>query len=267
MRVSPHAESGEPMRWLYDIPDWLLAVLVIGAIVALSIGGYVVTRPLRSRAANDVSGAVLGMVGLVHGILLALVAVAAWGNYTAAGDAAERETAALANMHRHLQGYPEPERQQLDARLRGYLDLVLTDEWPALRRGRSSVRTERARDALARDWIDFDPRPGREQLLYAATERELEEFLDARRARIAAGRAGLPRPLWAVALLGTALTIGCTYFLRTDDERAQILMTTIVAAMLGLLIFLILVLDHPVWGTQGIRPDTFAELLHFVAGR
>ncbi|HEX3158712.1 MAG TPA: hypothetical protein VHQ45_09350 [Gemmatimonadaceae bacterium] len=258
------------MHWLYDIPEWLLAVLVVGAAVALSVGGFLathaLTRSLRAHTANDVAGAVLATVGLVHGILLALVAVAAWGNYAATRDAAEREAAALANMFRHTEGYPEPARGQLRDRLRAYLHLVITDEWPALRRDGASARTAQARDALAREWATFDPRAGREQVLHAATARELEAFLDARQARLAAGQAGLPGPLWAVALLGAVLTIGCTYFFRMTDGRAQLVMTSTVAASLGLVIYLILVLDHPMWGTQGLGPDAFVEVAGVVGG-
>jgi len=255
------------MFWLYDIPDWLLAILVVGVAVGLSIAGLLASRSLRGRAANDVAGAVLGTVGLVQGVLLALVAVAAWNNYTAAGDAAEREAAAAANMFRQFEGYPEPVRQRLEARLRIYLQLIVTDEWPALRRRRSGARTIQARDALVREWVGFEPRTAREQVLYTATATELEQLLDARRSRLAAGQTGLPAPLWAVALLGAALTVGCTYFFRMEDERTQLLITSTVAASLGLLIYLILVLDHPVWGAHGLRPDVFVDVLHSIAGR
>ena len=255
------------MHRLYDIPDWLLAVLVVGAVVGLSVGGFLVTRPLRVRASNDVAGPVLGTVGLVQGVLLALVAVAAWGNFTLAGDAAEREAAAVANLFRQFEGYPEPARQRLEARLHAYVELLVRDEWPALQRGEASVRTAQARDALAHEWVTFEPRSGREQLLYAATGRELEELLDARRSRISAGLQGLPTPLWAVALLGVAITVLCTYFFRMEHERTQILVTSTVAVSLGLLIYLILVLDHPLWGTQGIRPAVFVEVLHYISAR
>lgn len=256
------------IQWLYDIPDWLLAVLVMGTLVVLSAAGVVATRPVRSRAmTNDVAGAVLATVGLIHGILLALIAVAAWNNYTAASNAAEREAGALASMLRHADGYPEPARQRLQMRLRAYVELVINDEWPALRRGRVSERTIQARDALAREWVAFQPTSTHEQVLYAATARELKEFLDARQARLIAGRTGLPAPLWAVALLGSVLTIGCTYLFRVNDERMQHLLTAAVAAMLGLVLYVILVLDHPVWGVQGIKPDPFTSLWQFMLGR
>ena len=256
-----------PIHWLYDVPKWLLAVLVVGAAVGLSVGGLRVTRSLQGLVSNDVAGAVLATVGLVHGILLALVAVAAWGNYTAAAESAEREADALANMVRHLDGYPEPERERLTVQLRAYLDLVITDEWPALQRDRTSERTARARDALAREWATFDPETGREQVLHGATTRELEAVLDARQARLAAGRAGLPTPLWTVVLLGSALTVACCYLFRLDDGRARLVVTSVVAASLGLVIYLILVLDHPVWGARGLGPDPFVEVSRLMGGR
>src|SRR5690242_16307139 len=115
------------MMWLYDIPDWLLAVLVVGVAVGLSAAGLAATRSLRARVSNDVAGAVLGTVGLVQGVLLALVAVAAWNNYTAAGDAAEREAAAAANMFRQFEGYPEPVRERSEehtSELQSHVNLV-----------------------------------------------------------------------------------------------------------------------------------------------
>lgn len=254
------------MLWLYDIPDWLLAVLVVTVAVGLSVGGYFAARLLRVNTSNDVAGAVLGTVGLVQGVLLALVAVAAWNNYTAAGNAAESEAAAVSNMFRQFEGFPDPARQQLEARLRTYVERLITEEWPALRRGEVSARTVEARDALSRELVAFEPRDEREQLLYAATAREMELFLDARQSRLAAGSTGLPAPLWAVALLGSVLTIGCTYFFRIEHERAQLLVTSTIAASLGLLIYLILVLDHPAWGAQSIKPDAFVDVFKSMTG-
>ena len=255
------------IHWLYDIPDWLLAVLVVALTVGLSAGGFIATRrPLRARAlvSNDVASAALGSVSLIYGVLLAMIAVAAWGNYTTAGDAMAREAGALADMFREFEGYPEPARRQLQTRVREYLNLVLTDEWPALRRGRSSERTVRARAALTREWAEFEPRAARERVLHQATAGAMTAFLDARRSRLSAGQAGLPTQLWMVVLLGAAITIGCTYFLRAEDERAQLVLISAVAALLGLVIFVILALDHPLWGAGGLAPDAFAEVARII---
>ena len=251
------------MQWLYDIPDWLLAPLVVALAVALSAGGFFAVRPwLQSRAspANDVAGAVLSTVGIVYGILLGLIAVASWNNYTTASDASAREADALVDMFRAFGGYPEAARQRLRAQVRGYVDAVLSDEWPAVQRQRASERAERARDALAREWADFAPRAEHDRVLHEATGRELTVFLDARRARLTSGRAGLPGPLWTVVVLGAVITICCTYFLIMEDARAHLLMVSALAAMIGLVIFLILALDHPLWGTQGLPPDAFLQI-------
>ena len=257
------------MQWLYDIPDWLFALLVVGVAIALSAGGFFAARRwLQSRAspANDVAGSVLATVGIVYGIVLALIAASAWNNYTDAAGATAREAGALADMFRQFDGYPEPARQRLRAQVRGYVDAVLSDEWPAVQRQRASERAARARDALAREWAGFEPRAERDRVLHEATGRELTAFLDARRARLTSGWAGLPGPLWTVVVLGAVLTVCCTYFLIMEDARAHLLMVSALAAMIGLVIFLILALDHPLWGTQGLRPDAFLRISPIVRG-
>jgi Protein of unknown function (DUF4239) len=258
------------MYWLYDVPEWLLAPLVVAVIVALSLGGFVAARrvlPPQTNAENDVAAAVLATIGVVYGILLALIAVAAWNNYTDAGDATAREADALADMFRQFGGYPEPAQQRLRARVRDYVDVVLSEEWAAVQHQRVSERAMRLRDALAREWAGFEPRTERDRVLHDATGRELTAFLDARRARLASGRAGLPAPLWTVVVLGALITIGCTYFLRVEDERVQLLMISALAATLGLVIFLILALDHPLWGTQGLTPDAFLQVAPVIRGQ
>lgn len=250
------------VRWLYDFPDWVLGVLIVGAAVGLTVGAFLATRRsahARTLRSNDVTGAILATLSVIYGIVLGLIAVAAWNNYAAANDAIGREASALTNLFNEFQGYPEPARQRLQARVRTYIDLLLTDEWPAVQRGRTSDRTIRARDSLIREWVAFAPEATREQLLHASTFRDLREFLDARRARLSAGETGLPGPLWVVVLVGAVIVIGTSCFLRMEDERAQLALTCAIAIVLGLVIFVIVVLDHPLWGKQGLRPDSIVE--------
>jgi hypothetical protein len=250
------------VHWLYDIPDWLLGTLVVGGTIGVAIAGFVATRgwrQARTPLSNDAAGAALNAVSLIYGIVLALIAVAAWNNYTAASDATEREAAALTNLYRVVQGYPEPARQRLETQVGTYVGSLLADEWPAVQRGQTSVRTGRALDALVRGWAAFEPGAERERLLHSSTWHELDAVLDARRSRLTAGQAGLPGPLWAVVLLGAVITIGSMHVLRMQNERAHLVLTVATGTVLGLVIFVIVVLDHPLWGKQGLGPEPIAE--------
>ena len=257
------------MHWLYDVPDWALGILVVGATVALTVVLFIWTRRWRhagTRFSNDAAGAVLNAVTLTYGIILALIAVASWDNYRAADTATEHEAAALLDLHRKVQGYPDPERPRFEARLRTYINSLLTDEWPALRRDEMSERTMHALDSLVHEWTVFAPDSRREALLQTSTLNSMDALLTARRERLAAGTAGLPGPLWVVVLVGAVITIGSMHVLRMENEGAHLLLTVSTAVMLGLVIFVIVVLDHPLWGTQGLGAEPIADVSRIIIG-
>jgi hypothetical protein len=63
-----------------------------------------------------------------------------------------------------------------------------------------------------------------------------------------------------VVLLGGMVTIGFAAFFRMNNRRAQLLLTSLAAAMFGLMLFLILAMDHPLWGRVSVQPTPFQEL-------
>jgi hypothetical protein len=69
------------INWLYDLPSWLFATLIIAAAVAIGLAGFYATRKWVRRvhgaehSHNDIVGFFLGTVGLFYGSTLGLVAV------------------------------------------------------------------------------------------------------------------------------------------------------------------------------------------------
>ena len=53
-------------------------------------------------------------------------------------------------LYRDVGAYPAPVQGELRARLRAYTDSVISDEWPAMRHGDPSPRTQAAADACGR---------------------------------------------------------------------------------------------------------------------
>ena len=63
--------------------------------------------------------------------------------------------------------------------------------------------------------------------------------------------------LWAVLVVGAVITIGFSYFLGVEGNRAHALMTGSLAAMIALTLYLILALDRPFAGPLRVEPDAF----------
>ncbi len=67
--------------------------------------------------------------------------------------------------------------------------------------------------------------------------------------------------VWAIILLGTALTVALTDFFGTENMRAHLLLTAITGTSIGLVLCMIVVLDFPFQGAVSIEPKPFERVL------
>jgi len=92
------------INWLYDLPSWLSAILIIAGAVAIGLAGFYATRKWVRRvhgdehSHNDIVGFFLGTIGLFYGITLGLVAVGTWQNYSDMDTKVDQEASALAAL-------------------------------------------------------------------------------------------------------------------------------------------------------------------------
>ena len=102
------------MRRLEDLPVWMLALLTVGGFNATALGGLVCTRRLGNWLGlytlndNGTVGWIFSAIFVMYAISLGLIAVASWGNTSAAAAAASEEASHIATAYRTLGGYPQP---------------------------------------------------------------------------------------------------------------------------------------------------------------
>jgi hypothetical protein len=107
------------LYWIYDVPGLWIAALFAVLLVGLCWLGIFFFRPLvRSRLSpdvglNEILGDFLQYFGVMYGLLLGLLAVAAYQNHTDVEKAVSGEASSLAALYRDVSGYPEPQRTEL----------------------------------------------------------------------------------------------------------------------------------------------------------
>ena len=79
-------------------------------------------------------GVALGSFSLLYGILLGLVAVGAYQNFSSISDLVTSEASCLTSLYRDTSAFPEPYRAQLKADLANYTRFTIDQEWPVQRR-------------------------------------------------------------------------------------------------------------------------------------
>jgi lysylphosphatidylglycerol synthetase-like protein (DUF2156 family) len=105
-----------------------------------------------------------------------------------------------------------------------------------------------------------------ERLAQDAAQECLEDMVEARRHRRAAISSGLHPMMWFVVLVGGIIAIALNFVYHTEHRRLKHAMTATLASTIGLVVFWIFALDHPLWGEMSVPPDKFAAVLADVMG-
>jgi hypothetical protein len=253
--------------WIYDLPNWLLCVLIVLITVGLAVIGLLVTRPIVKRLVggsaqhNDVVSYFLAALGVFYGLALGLIAVATWENYTEVDAVVTSEAAALTSLYRDFDGYPQPLRGNLENTLREYTRTVIEQEWPAHKKGIALEDGDLILDRLENDVMNFEPTREREKIVHAEVLRSLDTVLDQRRLRLQAVSTGLPAALWAVVLIGAILNGLLTYLFWVENLKLHILAVAILACFIAMLIFLTAAMDNPFRGEFSVNSDVFQTIL------
>jgi hypothetical protein len=252
--------------WIYDLTNLQLALLLCSICLAYTWLGVVFVGNLVRRKCEDPSGIAefvgqyLAAFGLFFGLMLGLIAVATYENYGKAEDAVGVEANRAAMLFRTVSSYPEPYRQGLQQALAEYVDYTVDETWPAYRRGLVPPgRTERLNLLQAR-LFTFQPMRPSEQVIHAEALRQFADFVEATRDRVAAVDTALPPLLWIIVVIGAAMTMALLWFITHELLWVRLTASGILAVFVGLMMFFIAAMDHPLRGDYSISPDALIEL-------
>ncbi|HET8723699.1 MAG TPA: DUF4239 domain-containing protein [Anaeromyxobacteraceae bacterium] len=252
------------MGWFFRQPLVPLFIEVVGAFVLVTVAVVMLTEPLRVRVRErfprsfEQASFYGTQIWLAYTLILSLTAVGAWSEYQAASDKVSHEVATMEVLQRRAALYPEPVRTQMDDLIREYARVVADGEWPEQRAGKHPSAAKHLFGKLNLLLGDFEPRNLPDQMVHAETLRELTAASEARRARIHATTSSLPGVVWLVMLVGAALAlVGATTFVPVDDRTAHVALVGLMAAFVGLVVFVTVALDHPFQGAVTPSEDGF----------
>jgi hypothetical protein len=255
------------LYWLYDIPTVLFATLIIGICVGIALIGQRLTERGVKRIAgkdgkyNDLVGTTLATVGVFFGITLGLISVGTWQNFADVSTNVNQEVASLGVLYRSISLYPEPVRTDLKNGLQDYVHYVIDEAWPLQRKGIIPPGGVPKITAVQQRLMAFEPVTESLKALYAQTLANFDQMIMFRRTRLQNVTSGLPVTLWGVVIFGALLNLFIPWFLVYDRPRIHDLMSTLMAATIGLLLFLMAAMDNPFRGEFSVSSAPF-ELLY-----
>jgi purine-cytosine permease-like protein len=226
---------------------WLLLALVIVVALFIAVGSILLANRKLTQAGpehNSTLSPFITVVGLVYGALLGFTVVVAWEQFHSAEVNAANEASTLVTMYRQTVAMPQPEQTQLRGLLRKYAEAVKGAEWDKPDVGGT---TDTARAAITEMYRVF----GNEQSSVASGAigheflSQLTVLASDRNSRILDAEPRIPPLLWCSLIFGAVLLITLTGYLRLKSNHVHMILSSAVAVLFGLLLYLVFVLDHP----------------------
>lgn len=250
------------MYWVYDFPNWLFGSLVVSFFVAFAAIGLLthrrfVVKFFGRHPHNDLVSYYLAAVGVFYGITLGLISVGTYTTFAEIDTAASTEAVTLSALYNDISSYPEPTKSQLKQQLADYTNIIIDIVWEEQRQGRISTQGFEKLKQVNNTLIYFDPTTEREKIIHAEAFRQFNQLLELNNTRLQSVKSGLPMTMYVVIVVGALLNIMVSWLFIIDNFRLHNALNILMAALLGLLVFLIAVMDNPYRGDYSVGPDAF----------
>jgi len=250
--------------FIFDLPLAITGPAIILTLCAFGVAGLLLVRRfvlprLRIRSEDsEFSGTMVQSVMVFYGLAVALIAVGVFETYSEVSTIVSQEAAELGAMYRDASSYPEPIRPLLQKELRDYAQYVIHTAWPAQQRGQVVVGGVEMLNRFQSTLTGFEPATDGQKILHGEALRAYNELVEARSLRLdAVVNTGLPSVLWVVVLVGAVIGLMATFFFKVEDMRLHAILVTLLAAFMGLVIFMIFAFDHPFRGDLGLQPEPY----------
>jgi hypothetical protein len=255
--------------WIYDLPTWPMVALFCVFFVGVTWLGILFVRPIlrailgRHAGLNDSVGYLLGAHGVYLGVLLGLLAVAAYQNFSGAESIVGTEATKLSGLYRDITTYPEPYRSKLTTILRVYTEFVIKEAWPLQQKGLIPTKGTKIINEFEKELMKFEPQTATQQIMHAEAIHQLNAFTEARRARLQAVNTGIPAILWTVVIIGAGVAIFLMWIL---DMKliSHFVLSGVVSFYLATLIALVAAMDNPFRGEVSVGSDPYQMVLDTV---
>lgn len=249
----------------YDIPARDLAFWFALLALGVSLFGVLVLKPIlrvligRELGINTTISNATASIGLLYGLLVGLLTVAAYQNRDGVQTAILDEAASVGALYADMDAYPEPLRSEMRALLRDYVQFTIHKDWPAHQRGEVMNGGAHRADAMRQRLARFEPTTEGQRIVHAGVVSAFRDFTNFRQQRLNGVDTRIPDVLWYAVLVGALVTITLLFMFRLRPFPHFVL-GLVNVFFLGVVIFVILALDDPLRGERSLSPGPFQNV-------
>lgn len=236
-------------------------ILLAGAISALAAGGLAWFLRKREFQPEDITVGFLGpSLAAMYLLVLALALATEWQTIGSAQQAVGNEAVAVRQIYWAASGLPEPAANNVQARVREYLNTVIHHDWPQMEQGTLDEQSDEQLSAMSMYVLRVDASTAGASNAQQYALGQLSVLASARAER--ANAAGSQLPLGVlVAVIATSLIVAAFPFaggIRSD--RVSLAIAMLQAALVAVAVVVVFQLDNPFTGPLATAPDPFTTV-------
>jgi hypothetical protein len=257
--------------WLGALPAWLGVLLFTLVPAILAVGAHAIfrrfVRPSYLIEHHDVAGFIVAVVGVLYAVVLGFVVVTVWSSFDTAQRNADAEAGVVGELFVLSQTFPEPARTRVRGLLADYAYEVRDREWPILGKG---LQDPKAREfALAAfEAVNTMPWPKnddvaaiKESVVRTAAFNDFHELGVRRRQRLLDAGGGIQSVLYFALVVGALIVLAFAFLFGVERALPQLVMTGLLAGLMGLLIGLVAEFDRPFNAAVRVSPDAWTLVI------
>lgn len=251
--------------YMLQIPPVLFFILIVlfgalfGLLMTFLFRKYVKVTILRSH--NEVIGFLFLAIASFYALLLSFIVLVVWDQFNETHGNVSKEGSSAMGLYRDIKFYPDStESKHL---MTAYLDFVfkvVDEEFPNMEHMQKSRKTPEAFNLVFYKMEHLNPKTPYQVQLVAEMFNHLNELATYRGLRTTSMETEIAPPMWLPIIFGAIFTIFCAALLDIEHSRLHMLLISLLGAFIGMFLFIIILLDHPFSGAQGIKPKAYKEI-------
>lgn len=256
------------MKFLLNLHPVVSLLILCSAGVLIS---FLIIRYSRKKFQEDtlkenheVGGFIFNAFILIYAVLLAFVVYATWTQYDESNRNIDLESIEITDLYHCSKAFPEPVKTKINDALSQYINDVVNDEWQLLGNGEISQKSRASFDRIWHVYTSLKPEEITNTSVYEESMKHLNDLGERRRTRIFDSKNDLPAVIWGPLIFGALVSVVYTCFFRTKKFAPQFLMTSALAIMNILVLYMLYMLDNPFRGYAKLGFEPFEFTLQLI---
>lgn len=213
--------------------------------------------PKRRIIHNSVIGWQISIIGTIYAVIIGFMVGSVWTNYQAAEQNVEIEANSLVNLFRCANGLPAAQRNAVQASAARYATAVLTQEWPDMRKAKIPTAGTPYIRQIWKNLIQTRAADPVQESNLQQSLLELRNLTVHRRVRILDSVSGMPNILWAVLLIGGAITTGVCCLIGTENIPLHFALIFAVSLLISMALVAIGDINRSFQGSVHVESSAF----------